>query len=137
MIYTIYALIDPRTMVTFYVGCTVHPAERLRQHKQIKEDAAKAVNARIAEMQAQGFQPSMVTLEQTTDKTRERHWIEHCRFLGLPILNTCLPYGPKRPKRTPEEIAAINSKTAIEAHAKRKTKREATYKEWKRTQGRT
>jgi predicted GIY-YIG superfamily endonuclease len=138
MVYTIYALVDPRTMVTFYVGCTKNPVNRLRQHRQTKHrpDSSKAIKAKVEEIQAQGFQPSMVTLEQTTDKTRERHWIEHCRFLGLPLLNVCLPYSPKRAKRTPSELRTINQVAAIQRGAKKRAASEARYEEYKRTQGR-
>ena len=139
MIYTVYALIDPRTMVTFYVGCTKNPKRRLREHicraQTGNAHAPAALRSYILEILNAGFQPSLTVLEQTTDKMRERHWIDHCRFLGLPIINKVL-YPPKRQKLTPAEIAAIKRASAIRTGAAKRAKSEARYEEYKRTQGR-
>ena len=140
MIYTVYALVDPRTGVTFYVGCSTNPKDRLRRHRSPRlGDKARdgmQVKLRVAEMQSQGFQPSMVILEQTEDRTKERQWIERYKAMGLPLLNTCLPYAKKQPKLTPAQLSEVNRLAAIKRTAKQRAESLSRYEAYKRTQGR-
>ncbi len=111
--YHIYSLTDPRLMQVFYIGCTANPHKRLADHKKspgCKGSNGRKVKARIAEVQAQGFQPVMTILEQTEDKNREKHWIRHCIFLGLTLTNTQL-YKERKPALTPSEAAKQGHKT--------------------------
>jgi hypothetical protein len=39
------------------------------------------LSERITEIQQAGFQPVMAVVEQTEDKTREAHWIEHFKVI--------------------------------------------------------
>ena len=96
--YSIYALVDPRTSHTRYVGCTTRPAYRLSAHAcchKVKSGsggtAGKLVREWIGELREQGFRPVMVILQQVEDKQvgeqAETFWILHFEALGAELLN--------------------------------------------------
>ena len=119
----IYSLTDPRLMQVFYVGCTAKPGQRYADHKKSPRltgngSNGRKVKARIAEIQAQGFQPIMTILEQTEDKSREKHWIRHCSFLGLSLVNTML-YRERKPALSPSEAAHQSHRTRRARKAER------------------
>ena len=91
--FKVYALVDPRGPEIFYVGCTISPRNRLRQHIR---NRGRVVNSslghRIAEMKAENFRPSMVVLERTKYPQREQFWIEYLRPYGLLNSDTPNPY---------------------------------------------
>lgn len=55
---TVYGLIDPRDFHTFYVGRSVHPAIRLRQHCRAKTPVGDYIRA----MQSAGYEPLLEIL---------------------------------------------------------------------------
>lgn len=83
----VYALIDPRDAELRYVGQTAdEPARRLRSHldpwRLDYESTPKT--AWIKSLLAQGIEPEMIVLEQTTVELvdeRERFWIGYWRAL--------------------------------------------------------
>lgn len=73
----IYALIDPTNQNLRYIGKTVNPHNRLKQHLSDKDDSPHKVNW-INKLQRQGLQPVLKVLEVCTDADwpeRERFWI--------------------------------------------------------------
>jgi hypothetical protein len=119
MEYYIYSLTDPRSMQVFYVGQTTNPKARLGTHIAVskikgKDGDSQAVKNRITEIIQAGFLPSMAILEKTPDKAREIHWIQHCIFIGLPLLNKQFTVI-----KTKEERCALQRKSAAKHRAKR------------------
>jgi hypothetical protein len=117
--YYIYSLTDPRSMQVFYVGQTTNPKDRLSTHIAVSKIAGKdgdghRVKERITEILQAGFRPSMAILERTMDKTREKHWIKHCLFLGLPLANKAYTVV-----LTHEEVCSRQRKAAAKHRAKR------------------
>jgi len=73
----IYALIDPTNQNLRYIGKTVNPHNRLKQHLSDKDDSPHKVNW-INKLQRQGLKPVLSVLEVCTDADwpdRERFWI--------------------------------------------------------------
>ena len=89
--YTIYALVDPRTYQICYIGQTQnHPTVRLESHLE-KEGGNKGKWAWFCDLRNVGTEPSVVILEYAEDHTTslltERLWIERGRRHGWPLLN--------------------------------------------------
>lgn len=90
----IYALVDPLTRQSRYVGYTsVSLEERLRQHirqargRRGRYHAANWINSLIA----QGVKPEIVPLDSYIAhdwQARERHWIHVLRVMGCQLTNT-------------------------------------------------
>jgi GIY-YIG catalytic domain len=73
----IYALIDPRTKLPFYVGKTNKPQIRLKGHRSGRGTTPTAKF--IREIRAAGYRPDMKVLELCDEKywqDREAYWIE-------------------------------------------------------------
>jgi hypothetical protein len=120
MIFHIYSLTDPRSMQVFYVGQTTNPKDCLSTHIAVsklpgKDGDGRAIKARVREIIQAGFRPTMSILETTPDKAQEKHWIQHCLFLGLPLLNKAHALN-----RTREELNAMQRVCAARHRAKRK-----------------
>jgi|ERR1039458_6453464 hypothetical protein len=116
--YYVYGLTDPRAMQMFYVGQSTNPKDRLNTHVAVanlpgKDGDGHAVKERVADILRAGFRPSMTILEKTPDKSREKHWIQHCLFLGIPLLNKAYTVV-----RTKEEKNAMQRKRAAKCRAK-------------------
>lgn len=75
MLTYIYRLIDPLTHETRYVGQTINPEKRLRQHLS-QRDACADKREWVESLKAQGRQPIMEVLDAVEqDASRaERHW---------------------------------------------------------------
>ncbi len=93
--YTIYALIDPRDYGVRYIGLTVYPDERLKQH--IQGDGNILKRQWINELSQLGLSPRMQTIEtvQTLSAAfeREGYWIHHYLNAGAKLVNIRSPYG--------------------------------------------
>lgn len=90
----IYALVDPRDHIEFYVGRTQDTYRRFIQHiSYSKSNDAKS--ARIREMKSLHLLPIMKTLEIVKDDPvlsaqREAYWIKHFKYLGIELTNGIL-----------------------------------------------
>jgi len=87
----IYALVDQRDNLEFYVGRTQDLYKRFLQH--IRCDGTNdAKNARVLELKAMHLAPVMKTLEIVRDDPalageREAYWIRHFKYLGIDLTN--------------------------------------------------
>lgn len=89
--YTVYALVDPRTCQIRYIGQTQnHPTVRLQSHLK-KEDGNSQKWAWLSELKELGEKPNVVILEHASSLEdalyAERYWIERGRKTGWPLLN--------------------------------------------------
>lgn len=125
-LYTVYALIDPRSHAVRYVGITNNVYERFKQHIRCNGvNAGK--DAWIQDLQSQQHMVIMQTLEQveTADQARiqERYWIRHYDRLGAVLLNADVVHAKLPPK--PKFSAKIKVKspqvTTQEENAGRRT----------------
>ena len=62
--YTIYALIDPRDHLPFYIGQTADKGKRFEQHCNPKEEDTTLRAKRIREIKANGYIPQIVVLQR-------------------------------------------------------------------------
>ena len=77
----IYALIDPRTKLPFYVGKTNDPKVRLKGHRTGRGTTRSAIF--IREIRAEGGRPEMEILELCDEKDwqdREAFWVDFYQF---------------------------------------------------------
>ncbi len=93
--YTIYALTDPRDNGVRYIGITVNPDERLKQH--IWGDMNIRKREWIHELNRSGLAPIMYTIETAETEgealEREAHWIQHYLSKGVKLVNILMtPY---------------------------------------------
>lgn len=86
---SIYALIDPTTARTRYVGKARKPAERLYFHCY-KPRTRRPVEQWVRGLRSIGARPGMVILEETDEASwedAERWWIRELRASGFALLN--------------------------------------------------
>jgi hypothetical protein len=86
----IYGLVDPRNSAIRYVGKSIRPKERLKDHIQRASRSRRRKARWINSLCAIGLQPQLVYLEETIDEfweDRERWWIKHCKELGYDLTN--------------------------------------------------
>lgn len=112
-IYTIYALIDPRDNAIRYIGITVNPDERLKQH--IWGDMNIRKREWISELNQSDLAPIMQTIEtaetEGTALEREAYWIQYYLSQGVRLVNILMtPY-------TNSQISdrTVRGKTTLEA----------------------
>lgn len=98
---TIYALVDPRTDLPFYVGSTwARLKTRLMQHVTGCLDGHLLYSPkeqRIREIKAAGLYPSIVVLADCPTAERaevERYWVEFLRKEGADLTNASNAYNP-------------------------------------------
>ncbi len=105
--YTIYALIDPRNNGVSYIGLTVYPEERLKQHVQGDGNIPK--RQWINELSQLGLSPLMQTIEIALTLSaafeREGYGIHHYLNAGAKLVNIRSPYGVNH--STPSEMTNI------------------------------
>lgn len=79
----IYALQDPNTMKTYYVGRTQNPCQRLREHIYSRSAWIRALLQR-------GVSPQLMILDCASvvmSVPYEREWIGFYKAIGAPLLN--------------------------------------------------
>ena len=79
----IYHLIDPRTREVFYVGQTVDPGQRLKEHVIGKRSIAVRRN-KMAEIIASGQYPIMKTITSITGTYQDACKIEYEEIARFP-----------------------------------------------------
>lgn len=94
----IYVLIDPRDTEVRYIGQTLSPSSRIRNHKKIssKHDG---LGIWIKELKAAGFSPEMKIVATATRETcyqEERGFILKYLLSGQRLFNSNLPSGKKQ-----------------------------------------
>ena len=79
--YTIYALLDPRTKHIHYIGLTSGSLKvRYKNHLSSSLRGEKCPKAIwIRQLDVQGLKPDLKIIELTSDKGRERYWIARYR----------------------------------------------------------
>lgn len=84
----IYALIDPRDMRPRYIGASVQPVTRYRQHlASTTSDGLRAWRRELRELRAR---PMLLLLERVKAPfgiAAEEHWIDAGLREGWPLLN--------------------------------------------------
>ena len=86
MVYTVYALVDPRTMQEFYVGCTKDAKQRLKAH--ISGQSYGGAWERNRELRRLHLKPIMQTLAKFPDiKSAAKAERENIIRLGSKLLN--------------------------------------------------
>lgn len=115
--WTIYALVDPRTNQIRYVGQTQnHPEIRLAGHIE-KDDGNKAKRDWIGDLQRLGVKPVVVALEYaaTLDDALviEHFWIKRGRHAEWPLLN--MSRNPESYRRN--NPARVVNKSVVEPAA--------------------
>lgn len=102
----IYALIDPRDARPHYVGQSINPKKRLRQHLAGTSGAAppgeesyQTPKRWLCELVSQGFRPSLRILEivsRVDADQAERYWILRLRTEGEPLTNASSVSVPRQ-----------------------------------------
>lgn len=94
-VYSVYALVDPRTQATRYIGHTKCTWARLEVHiSQARVGRDTTVKGDwIRELLALGLQPILTIIASDPDKTTvlvwERQWITRLAGIDPPLLNSC------------------------------------------------
>ena len=98
--YFVYALIDPRTDLAFYIGQTGRPKRRLAGHLRMKTITSAGY---IEELKEAGLKPKMIVLEKFPTRreavTHESKLLSEHKTKCIPLANN--KYGRKRPKKYP------------------------------------
>lgn len=106
--FTIYALVDPRTNCIQYIGQTHDTRERYSSHCNPRRGERSPRAKWIRALRRRGLRPALVELEvveETAASTIEHFWISVCRAAGALLLN--LTDGDATP--TPEHRAKISA----------------------------
>lgn len=98
VVYSIYALVDPRDMKVFYIGKTSRaPQERFEEHiQEVSGDTPK--QKRLREIYDDtGLIPDFIILEDGIECnkaafTREVYWVEIFRMAGIVLTNSSVDY---------------------------------------------
>lgn len=87
----IYGLVDPRTGAIEYVGRSIDPERRLKQHWQRRRSARDSRAAWFRDMLADDTTPELVILEASSEDIAgpiETRWIKHYQRQGQARANT-------------------------------------------------
>jgi hypothetical protein len=114
--YTIYALVDPRDNGVRYIGLTVYPEERLKQHVQGDGNIPK--RQWITELSQLGLSPLMQAIETTQTLAaafeREGYWIDHYLHAGAKLVNIRSPYAINHSNPSDITNALSSSSSAVQ-----------------------
>ena len=99
-VYTVYALIEPRDNMARYIGITVNPEERLKQH--IWGDINVPKREWIRELNQLDLAPLMRIIETAETQgealEREAYWIQYYLSKGIRLVNILMtPYTNTQP----------------------------------------
>jgi hypothetical protein len=107
----IYALLDPDTLECRYIGKSIRPVERVKDHMN---DAGACHRVHwIQSLKSRGLVPDMVILERVSGEwpwqESERFWIAYGRSLGWPLTNNTVGGDGVEglPAETRERMAAV------------------------------
>ncbi len=85
----IYGIFNPREQEFFYVGSTVNPGARLKEHTT-GSSTSPLVKGTIDELILEGFEPELRILAEVPDAERRKHegyWIDYYRQHGHRLVN--------------------------------------------------
>lgn len=131
----IYGLFDPESGMIRYIGKSIRPEERLRNHMQDKSKCHRSHWLRS--LKSKGMKPGMIFLEQVSGEwpwqESERFWISYGKRNGWPLTNNTdggdgVPGLPaetrERMRKTwlgrkhrPESLLKIGAATAARRHS--------------------
>jgi hypothetical protein len=131
----IYALVDPETNVTRYIGKSIRPRDRLTDHMNERSNCHRC--HWLQSLKRRGLRPRLVILEEIPGnypwQEVEKHWIAFAREHGLPLTNNTdggdgvcgLPAeSMERMRRTwlgrkhkPESIEKLKAARALRKHS--------------------
>ncbi|MFF9026071.1 GIY-YIG nuclease family protein, partial [Streptomyces eurythermus] len=98
--FIVYALVDPRTDIAFYIGQTGRPKRRLAAHLRMRTITSAGY---IEELIDIGLKPKMIVLEEFPTRreavTHESKLLSGHKLKCIPLANN--KYGRKRPKNYP------------------------------------
>jgi hypothetical protein len=87
----IYGLWDPSLETCHYVGYSINPSARLKEHMDTCATEKNAKSAWLYELKLRKWTPRLVILEELELdddwEVKEREWIAHMRASGFPLLN--------------------------------------------------
>lgn len=108
----VYTLIDPRTNKIRYIGQSINPEQRYKQHLSC-DDGSPRVHW-IQELRAQGVHPKMVILESGLSvhdaPEAEMRWIRRAHSLGHQLTNVIDERDHRKRimiRPTPELVSAL------------------------------
>jgi hypothetical protein len=97
MPYFIYTLSDPRDLITRYVGISLDPIRRYRQHMNEQGGGSIAKESWLQGLLHLSIPPHISIIDEapTEDEARslETFWIDYYRRRGAPVLNTRQRYA--------------------------------------------
>jgi hypothetical protein len=119
----IYALVDPLTLETRYIGKSIRPKERLMNHCNEQADSWR--NRWLKQLRACGLKPRLRILERIDSREQnwqdvERAWIAYGRSEGWPLTN-CTD-GGDGVTNLPPEVRARMSRVWIGRKHSRETR---------------
>jgi hypothetical protein len=79
-LYSVYALVDPRTNEVRYIGSSVNAKRRYAAHISDRDTSNQKKQSWIDELREQDLRPILVIIEEALEKKqslmRERYWIQ-------------------------------------------------------------
>ena len=117
MLQFIYELYDPRTDIIGYLGITIDPNERYKQHLSMSDNNRKK-NAWIGSMLAEGVKPGMrirEVIENDDERAfqQEKYWIRHYLEQGINLTN--IEYADRKAESIIEPVYDIPEGIQVEA----------------------
>lgn len=88
---SIYLLVDPRSEQVRYVGKSIHPGKRLKQHVTYAARRNAPINCWVRSLLRADTTPTMMVIEEVPEdkswEEAERFWIAFFRLAGADLLN--------------------------------------------------
>lgn len=126
VIYYIYALIDPDTHLTRYIGATRYKDQRKYGHKIEKSNAEK--REWYERLSLEGKEPVFTILKECTEeewRDCEAQYIKEAKDQGLELLNK-VPGGRSKTKRTLGREVTLKIYLSVEDYNYLSSHKEAT-----------
>lgn len=135
----VYALVDPRDNQIRYVGCSLDPIKRLRDHMNAANSYGRSWSNSgryqrcqprfrwLNSLSDSGLKPRIIILEKCSGdcwRDKENDWIQHYLDAGIPLVNVKAPSGEDHythecflPGKE-RYLLSENSRVRIERHIK-------------------